>query len=306
MKKTLTFCLLLIVTIATYGQKVTLALNLVQGNTYYMLNTAKIAMTQSVNGQTQDINSTISGKMAFKVTAVKDTVFVMDVKYESLRMQIAMAGTNMDINSESKDTGNPASLIMSNMIHNSFIVTMSNKGRVISVDNFDKLLSGMFEGISQITEDQKTQFKNQMMQSFGPKAIKGNIEISTAFFPSIKVAQNDKWVVNKTLESAMSVNTKSTYTLQTITDNAFVIHGDDVIEPGITSDYIELNGMPMKYMISGTSTTDLKVDKASGWVTEAKIVQAMKGNIDIKDNPKVPGGMTIPITLNTDQIITDK
>src|ERR1700744_1849209 len=226
MKKILIFSLLLGVTVATYGQKVTLALNLVQGNTYYMLTTAKMAMTQNINGQTQDITTTIGGKMSFKVTAVKDTTFVMDVKYESLRMQIAAAGVNMDINSESKDTQNPVTIIMGNLTHNSFIVTMSKKGRVISVDNFDKLLAGMFEGVPNVTDDQKAQFKNQMMQSFGPTALKGSIEASTAFFPSVKVAKNDKWTIDRTLESAMSIKTTSNYTLQDVTANTYVIHAD--------------------------------------------------------------------------------
>jgi hypothetical protein len=263
-------------------------------------------MTQNINGQTQDVTTTIGGKMSFKVTAVKDTIFVMDVKYESLRMQIAATGVNMDINSESKDTQNPVTAILANMTHNSFNITMSNKGRVISVENFDKLLAGMFDGVPQITDEQKAQFKDQMMQSFGPKALKGSIEASTAFFPAVKVAKNDKWTIDRTLESAMSIKTTSTYTLQDITANTFVIHDDAVVAPANTAAYTEMNGIPMKYMVNGTATTDLKVDKATGWVTEAKIIQAMKGTIDIKDNPKVPGGMTIPITINLDQTITDK
>jgi hypothetical protein len=221
-------------------------------------------------------------------------------------MQIAAAGVNMDINTESKDTQNPVTAIMSNMTHNAFTVTMSNKGRVIAIDNFDKLLAGMFEGIPNITDDQKGQFKTQMMQSFGPTALKGSIEACTAFFPGVKEAKNDKWTIDRTLESALSVKTKSTYTLQDITPNAYVIHADAVVTPGNTADYIETNGMPMKYLVNGTSTSDLKVDKTTGWVTEAKIIQTMKGNIDIKDNPKVPGGMSIPITMDVDQTITDK
>jgi hypothetical protein len=306
MKKILILSLLLGVTVATYAQKATLALNLKQGNTYYMVTSAKMGMTQNINGQTQDITTTIGGKMSFKVTAVKDTTFVMDVKYETLRMQIAAAGVNMDINTESKDTQNPVSAIMANMTHNSFIVTMSNKGRVISVDNFDKLLAAMFEGVPNVTDDQKTQFKSQMMQSFGPTALKGSIEACTAFFPDTKVAKNDKWTIDRTLESAMSVKTRSNYTLQDITATSYLIHADAVVTPGNANDYTEMNGMPMKYMVNGTATTDLSVDKATGWVTDARITQAMKGNIDIKDNPKVPGGMSIPITINVDQTITDK
>ncbi|MGZ3814572.1 MAG: DUF6263 family protein [Mucilaginibacter sp.] len=306
MKRILTLTLLLAASITCFGQKVKIALNLTQGSTYYMITSAKMAMTQNIGGQTQDVTTTVGGKLSFKVTAVKDTTFVMDVKYESLRFQIAAPGANMDINSEVKDKGNPISTMMDNMTHSTFTVTMSKKGRVVSIDNFDKMIAGMFDGIPSVTDAQKEQFKNQMINSFGPKALKGSLEISTAFFPDGKVAKNDKWVVNTSLESAMSAKIKTTYTLQDITESAYLVHGDALISPVENADYSEINGFPMKFSISGTSTSDLKIDKTTGWVSEAKITQAMKGTIDVKDNPKIPGGMTIPFTMNDDQTITDK
>ncbi|MGZ3752353.1 MAG: hypothetical protein ACXVIY_10810, partial [Mucilaginibacter sp.] len=83
MKRILTLTLLLAASITCFGQKVKIALNLTQGSTYYMITSAKMAMTQNIGGQTQDVTTTVGGKLSFKVTAVKDTTFVMDVKYES-------------------------------------------------------------------------------------------------------------------------------------------------------------------------------------------------------------------------------
>jgi hypothetical protein len=62
----------------------------------------------------------------------------------------------------------------------------------------------------------------------------------------------------------------------------------------------------MKYNVTGTSTYEVKLDKTTGWASEVKINQAIKGDVLIKDNPKVPGGMTIPLTLTDEQLITDK
>jgi hypothetical protein len=48
------------------------------------------------------------------------------------------------------------------------------------------------------------------------------------------------------------------------------------------------------------------LDKASGWVTESKAVKKIDATVDIKDNPKVPGGLTFPMTITADIAVTGK
>jgi len=305
MKKILTVALILI-TATCFAQKVTVALNLTQGNTYYMNTSAKMFISETINGQQQDINTTITGKMSFKVTQVTDTAYVMEVKMDRIGMQMQGAGQNMDFDSDKKGQQDIMSTIMGNLTNKAFSIVMTRKGKVSSVNGMDNLYSGLFDGVPNVPDDQKTQIKNQMMQSFGAKALKGNIELGTALFPDNKVAKNDQWIVNTKLESMMTANVKATFILQDISDNAYLIHGYATLATDTNSPYAELNGMPMKYNMSGTSTYEIKLDKVTGWTTDAKISQIMQGTIDIKDNPKVPGGMSIPMSLKDDQTITDK
>ena len=62
----------------------------------------------------------------------------------------------------------------------------------------------------------------------------------------------------------------------------------------------------MIYKLNGSLITDIKIDKNTGWINEVKLKQIMKGSIEIQDNPQLPGGMTIPMTFNTDVLTTDK
>lgn len=64
--------------------------------------------------------------------------------------------------------------------------------------------------------------------------------------------------------------------------------------------------MPLKYDMSGTMISEIKVNRKSGWVIESKINQTLKGTSQIKDNPKMPGGITIPMTMINEMTITDK
>ena len=62
----------------------------------------------------------------------------------------------------------------------------------------------------------------------------------------------------------------------------------------------------MKYDLNGTTLTDIKVNRSTGWISEVKLKQLMSGNIEILDNPQMPGGMTIPMTFNTEVTTVDK
>jgi hypothetical protein len=64
--------------------------------------------------------------------------------------------------------------------------------------------------------------------------------------------------------------------------------------------------MPLKYDLTGAMTSDIKIDKKTGWTINAMINQSIKGTAYIKDNPQIPGGMTIPMTMNNEMTITEK
>ena len=306
MKKSLTLFFLLL-HIACFGQKVTLALNLTLGNTYYMTSRAKMDISQTVNGQQQDITTTINARVSHKVTAVKDSVYVLEVRYESIGMQMAMPGQNFDFYSDKKDTTDIFSTLLSGLVNKPFSIVITKKGKIRSVDNMENLYAGMFDNLPHLTADQKTQLKAQIMKSFGPDSFRGTMEQAFAVFPEVKVAKNDQWVVNTNVESVMTAKTKTTYTLDDITGNTFNLHGVAVIQSDDKDDYKEANGLPMKFTdVTGASTIDLKLDKTTGWINEEKTIIMITGTINVKDNPKAPGGMTIPMTVSGETTISNK
>lgn len=305
MKKLISLSILLLTGISSFAQKSTLALHLVKGNTYYMVTNTNMAVSQTISGQFQNINSTITAKMAFTVTAVMDTAYAMQVRYDRIGMQMTLPGSTINFESDKKDPNDIFSVIMGNMTNKSFSIVMSKTGKLLSISNTGALSKGLFEGVTQLSEEQMTHFREQLMTSFGPKAFKSNMEIGTAIFPDVKVEKNDKWSVNTDMQTAMQTKMTTTFTLNDITASAYMVHGESVISPSNNTEFTEMNGMPMKYNINGVSQYDLKIDRESGWIAEARINQVIKGNVEIKDNPKLPGGMIIPMTITDDQTISD-
>ncbi len=306
MKHLLNFLLLFTVVSVCQAQKVKPSLNLTKGNTYYHVTTANSAMVQSINGQENKIDLTISGKMAFKVLDKTDTVYKMEVTYEWLTMKVGMAGNTIDIDSKKNDPNDIPSSIMAAITNKPFNITLTKSGKVISVENMDKIIAGVFDGFTQIDATKKEQLKAQFSQSFGPDAFRGSIEIATAIYPDKAVAKNDKWTVNTMLSAPVKANVQMNYELTDILGDSYQIHGEGTMNTDKNAKPMVVNGLSISYNLNGTTITDIKADKTTGWISEVKSKQAMKGDMQIPDGPSVPGGMTIPMTFATDILVSNK
>ena len=164
----------------------------------------------------------------------------------------------------------------------------------------------MFEKFPQLSDAQKQQIQSQLKQSYGEKALRGNLEMATAIFPESPVTIGDSWVVNTKLESGFDANIESTYKLNASNSSYCLISGSSTIKTINKDEYIQSNGMPMKFDLTGTMSDEIKINSSTGWVMESKINQTLKGTSQIKDNPKIPGGMTIPMEMKNEMTIAEK
>lgn len=306
MKYLITFILSFSGLLPCNAQHLKLCLNLTRGNTYYISGTSNTAIVQTINGQENKITSELTYKIAFKVLAITDSVYKMEVRYQTLDMLINVGGKVIEMDSKKNDKTDIPSGITAAMMNKPFTILLTKSGRVKAIDNVEKMIFGVFYSFPQIDPVKKEQIKDQFLQSFGGNAFKGNLEMETAIFPETTVVKNKKWIVNTKLESMVKANIRTVYSLSGIKNGYYQIHGEGKMVTEKGSKPIQINGMPVLYDLSGISTVDIKTDKTTGWVIESKLKQKMKGNIEILDNSKVPGGAKVPMTINTDVTTIDK
>ena len=55
---------------------------------------------------------------------------------------------------------------------------------------------------------------------------------------------------------------------------------------------------------AGVISSDIKIDKVSGWIIEAINKQKIKGEAHIQASPQMPMNMTIPMTMKNETVIT--
>jgi len=220
-------------------------------------------------------------------------------------MSMQMPQGLMEFSSEKNDANDIFSTILGAMKNKAFGVTMSKTGKITDVKNVEALWSTAIDKFDQLPEMQKEQVKAQIMKAYGAEALKGNIEMVTAIYPDSPANKGDKWTINTKLESGMSANMTTDYEFVELTSEYALIKGKSTIETADKDAYIESNGMPMKYDLTGSMESEIKVNKNTGWIIEAKINQKIGGDTYIKENPQLPNGMKIPMTMINEMVITN-
>jgi hypothetical protein len=305
MKKTLLAAAMLIVSVAGYAQKVKPALKLIKGSTYYLVSSAHSVIKQTINGQLNNIDMTIDGKMSFKVLNADDSLYYMEVNYTKVGMKMTLPTGTVAFDSDNKDTTNIMARIMSGITNRPFTASITKSGRIRSVENAENMISAMIDGVKGVPDAQKDQLKGQLTESFGSAALKSNLQMSMAVLPEKAIAKNDKWTVNTIMEGAMKANITAVYQLMDITPQGYAIHGASTLVTDNTGGYKTISNMPMKYNMKGAMLSDFVVDKTTGWVSSSKIKQTIDGTVEIKDNPQIPGGLTFPMTVTSETISSD-
>lgn len=305
MKKILLAGVLAIISVSSYAQKVKPALKLIKGNTYYLATTAHSVVKQTINGQVNNIDMIIDGKMSFKVLNADDSLYYMEVNYTKVGMKMQLPTGNVAFDSDNKDTTNIMARIMAGLTNKPFTASLTKSGRIKSIENAENMITSMIDGFKEVPVAQKEQLKGQLSQSFGSAALKSNLEMAMSVLPETAVTKNDKWTIKNNLEGAMSAKIVSVYQLIDITPQSYVIHGNATLETDSTAPEKTINNMPMKYNMKGVMVSDVIVDKATGWISSSKIKQNIDGTVEIKDNPKVPGGLTFPMSVVSETSSTD-
>lgn len=305
MRKIYTLALTILFLTFAQAQKTTLSLKLETGKEYKQKTDSKVTIEQDVSGQKMSIAMNIKGSMSYLVKSFENSNYDLEVEYESLSMIMDMPQGKMEFSSENKDSEDVFSKIVVEMVNKPFQVIMTNTGKIIKVNGIETLFDTAFEKFPQIPEAQLNQIKAQLMNAYGEKAFKGNIEMISSVFPKNPVIVDESWVINTKLESGFAADVTTTYTFKEENQDYHLIIGSSKIKTTDKDAYIKTNGMDMKYDLTGAMTSEIKLDKTSGWIIEAKMDQKIQGDAHIKENEQIPNGMKIPMIIKSETVITN-
>jgi len=262
-------------------------------------------MNQEVHGQKINIGMTIGSSMAFLVKNINDNNYEMDVKFEKLVMSMQMPQAKMEFSSEKKDDNDVYSKVLRAMKGRTFEVTMSKSGKITEVRNIEALYESVISQFVEISKKKKEQIKAQIENSYGVDALKRSIEMSTAIYPEKPVKKGDKWTVNTKLKTGMSANISTDYEFVDFNSDYALIRGKSIIKTDEEDTNVENKMIPMKLDVTGSMNSEIKVDKKTGWIIEAKINQEINGGVSFKLNSQMSDQMKMTIKMINKMLITD-
>lgn len=294
MKKLSSLLLMLFVGLAASAQT-QLGLNLKEGETYKQITNYTSKIKQEVMGQSIDMEMLVSGNMNFKVVGIQGDAYQMQAEYDQLKLSMKMPQMSMEVSSES-GADDHLSRMLAEMKNKPFDLVMQKNGQITEVKNVESLWESAFGQFDDISEAEREQIKAQVMQAYGPDAMKGNIEMVSAIFPDEPVKEGDSWQITTALKAGMAGDVNSTYTLERLDESEAVLLGDGKFKSDADNS-IETNGMEMTYDMEGSMNSQIVIDLETGWIKSANIDQNFKGLTKVEPSAQLPQGMEIPIEV---------
>ncbi len=295
---TLLFTFLLVT--AGQAQKAKLSLNLEEGKTYKHINHSTVTINQDVYGQKMNIEIIFEGSMSFLVKAVSKEAYEIEASYDWMTMKMDMPQMAMDFSSEKNDESDIFSSILAEMKNKPLGLKMDKRGKILEIEDVEERWSSIIDQFDQFPETQREQVKSQLLDSYGTEAIKGSIETATAVFPEKSVKKGAQWSAVTKMEATMPSTISTTYTFEGIEADLAIISSQATIESTDKEAYVMTQGMEMKYDMSGTLSSKIKLDKITGWVSEVHVVQEIKGTATIKESEQMPQAMEIPMIIKSE------
>lgn len=274
-----------------------IVIKLKKGQSFTQHKSIKMAAPQNVMGKEIPTLNIFDVVHKFEVINVIDSIYSLKVTYKSMSGRLILNG---DSSSAGK---NQISQAFDALKGKSYVVNMSNTGRVIATFGADLILKDIVAKMTDVPEEVKKTILSQLLETYGDKGIKLNAELGMYLYPPKLVREGDSWNVNrKGGDNLAEPKIDAVYKLDKITESVYLISGKSNLVINSGNKMTEMSGT--RYNLSGTWNSSGKIDKKTGMVIEIKIDQDLKGNITMNGKAKTKDAK-LPTYLKGVIIITN-
>ncbi|MBW6480954.1 MAG: hypothetical protein K0B37_16100 [Bacteroidales bacterium] len=284
-----------------FAQKTELKYNLETGREYIQEMTTESKIQQHIMGMDMEINNTMVMEVGYKVVNQDGRYYDMEVRYISMLMDMETPYGRNSLNSETADANDPGSMMLARITNIPFEMRMRDDGKVTEIKNMDAIFNSLMEGMGDINNPEMMQLNAQLQQQFSEQALKSQVESFAKIYPDKPVAVGDQWESTMEMVSMMPMNVKNVYQFMGEKDGFYHIQG--ISEINSTDMPADASGMNMTMDMAGNQSFSFLIDKTTGWISEAAIIQDIGGDITAQ-NPM--DGESFSFTMNMSSIVTIK
>lgn len=304
MKMNLSIVLLIAGVFGCKSEPEKITIKLQKGQTYTQNMSLKSSSEQTINGAKTASTTISESDSRLEVLAVQDTVYTLKVTFGKIATKMIKDGDTID--ASKGVAGNPTSELLPKLNGKSYTMLMSHTGRVLEVKGLDAAFDDLFKDMPVAAEAVKVMMRKSLTSVYGDSAIRKTAEMSSALYPAKAVVQGDTWAAeNSGGNSILTPKVKGIYTLDKVTSSEYLISNKSTIEVKNSPTPVEMNNFSMKFAVSGTMTSNSKVDRKTGMILEMKAIQNISGVVNLK-SPSLPEEIVMPISAKNEITLTTK
>ncbi len=273
-----------ICTSADAADKAPLKLKLEKGVCYIFDFTTDQDISQTIQGQKHEMQQSMGFKYELLVQDIdkeKNYIIKNTYTHASFFQNGPMGKIEYDSSKPSKKV-HPMAKGFAGLINQSFIIKMSEKGKVVDVTGVDKMMDKILKEMEFPTEAARKMTEKTMKKQFSDEALKNQMENLFLQYPEKPVGPGDKWTNSISLTGGFPMNIESAYTLKNFQGDTAFIDIRSTISPNRSAEGLKMGNMTMKYNIQGVQTGTMEVNRNTGLTTSSNLEQKLAGKIEIK------------------------
>lgn len=295
MKKFLSLSLLFtLITMSAYSQ-IKLSYDLDKNTSYSSKIILKQDISQTMMGQTQNIDSDQGYGVTITVTGINNGVYSMNLTYNSIMIKNPMAGIDYDSETTTSEPTGPAKAV-SSVIGSEVTFDMNKNGAVSNIQGMEAMLDKMVENMELTDEAQASAFKAQMSAQYNAENIESQMKRTMINFPDKELNKGDTWSEDQSITTPFAMNIQTIYELADYNTETVTINvTSDIFTEGESA---SMGGATMIPDLSGVQSGTVVLDRKTGLVVSSNLEQLISGVLNITSPQEME--MPMEISGNTD------
>ena len=296
--KSLFIALLVLMSMASAGQKYAFEYKLSKGDTFKRQMSTDMWITQSSGSETLEIISITVMDLQYNVTDVSADLYTIEAKFENIKTEMDFGFDKMIFDSNTEEeiaTIENMSPIFKAMTGIPFEMTINKQGVVQSIKGFENMRKIINNSIgSGIEEELRVQMIRQIEEQFSEEALTNMFNQTAAYMPQTQVGVGDTWETEVSIQNALDMSTITKNSLKEVKNNTAYIECFGEISVSSVVQHVE--GMDAKISMEGSNSGNVSIDLATGMPVDFSMAQEIIGETEIM-NMKIPQKIVIKTTI---------
>lgn len=292
----ITYTLILTITLScnTAGNNHSLPLKLTLkypiNQKYYYTLSNQVQTTAEVSDKKVESLSKADIGLIYEFSKDTGANYLLKITYDKIHVTLKDAKGSQEMDADKASTSiDPVEKILGTLKGATLVVTLSEKGEVLSVSGSKEISDRLLAGMNQLDQYTRQAAPQLISQFAGELFVKNNLSQGFNVLPDSAIHVGDTWTKKSTQTANISFEANTRYELTSIENGVAEIESSSTIS-NIKNLGINL-GYNMQADITGTQTGKISADTATGLLIKEKTTTKMQGVVEVL-------GREVPMKIN--------